>query len=45
MQLSNQPAALATVFRKKLAALKRSTEYVDYSQVGEFGRELRAWLD
>ena len=45
LQLSNQPMALATVFRKKLAAWKRSTKYVDYSQVGEFGRELQAWLE
>ncbi len=45
LQLSNQPKALATVFRKKLAAWKRSTQYVDYSQVGEFGRELCAWLE
>ena len=45
LQLSNQPKALATVFRKKLTAWKRSTRYVDYSQVGEFGRELHAWLE
>ena len=45
LQLSNQPKALATLFRKKLAAWKRSTQYVDYSQVGEFGRELHAWLE
>lgn len=45
LQLSDQPKALATVFRKKLAAWKRSTQYVDYSQVGEFGRELQAWLE
>jgi hypothetical protein len=45
LQLSNQPTALATVFRKKLVAWKRSTQYVDYSQVGEFGRELQAWLE
>ena len=45
LQLSNQPKALATVFRKKLAAWKRSTEYIDYSRVGEFGRELQAWLE
>jgi hypothetical protein len=45
LQLSNQPKALATVFRKKLVAWKRSTKYVDYSQVGEFGRELHAWLE
>lgn len=45
LQLSNRPKALATVFRRKLAAWKRSTRYVDYSQVGEFGRELLAWLE
>ena len=45
LQLSNQPKALATVFRKKLVAWKRSTKYVDYSRVGEFGRELHAWLE
>ena len=45
LQLSNQPKALASIFRKKLAAWKRSTKYVDYSQVGEFGRELQAWLE
>lgn len=45
LQLSNQPKALATAFRKKLVAWKRSTKYVDYSQVGEFGRELHAWLE
>ena len=42
LQLANQPKALATVFRQKLAAWKRSTQYVDYSQAGEFGRELQA---
>lgn len=45
LQLSNQPQALATVFRRKLAALKGSTRYVDYAQVGEFGRGLLAWLE
>ncbi len=45
LQLSNQPKALGTVFRKKLAAWKRSTKYIDYSQVGAFGRELQAWLE
>jgi hypothetical protein len=45
LQLSNEPKALATVFRKKLVAWKRSTKYVDYSQAGEFGRELHAWLE
>ena len=45
LQLSNQPKALATVFRKKLVAWKRSTKYADYSQVGEFGGELHAWLE
>ena len=29
LQLSNQPKALASIFRKKLAAWKRSTKYVD----------------
>ena len=45
LQLSDQPKALATAFRKKLAAWKRSTKYVDYSQAGGFGRELQAWLE
>lgn len=45
LQLSNQPKALGTVFRKKLAAWKRSTRYIDYWQAGEFGRELQAWLE
>lgn len=45
LQLANQPKALAKVFRKKLAAWKRSTRYVGYSQVGEFGRELQTWLE
>jgi hypothetical protein len=45
LQLSNQPKALATVFREQLAAWKRSTKYIDYSQVGEFGRQLQAWLE
>ena len=45
LQALNQPKVLATVFRKKLAAWKRSTLYVGYSQVGEFGRELQAWLE
>ena len=45
LQLSSQPKALATVFRKKLGAWTRSTKYIDYSQVGEFGRELHAWLE
>ena len=45
LQLGNQPKALATVFRQKLAAWKRSTQYLDYSQAGEFGRELQAWLE
>ncbi len=45
LQLANQPKALATEFRKKLAAWKRSTKYLDYSQVSEFGGELHAWLE
>jgi hypothetical protein len=45
LQLASRPKALATVFRKKLTAWKRSTKYVDYSQAGEFGRELHAWLE
>jgi hypothetical protein len=45
LQLSNQPKALATAFRKRLTAWTRSTRYVDYSQVSEFGRELHAWLE
>ena len=44
LQLSSQPKALARTFRNKLAAWKRSTKYIDYSQVGDFGRELEAWL-
>lgn len=44
LQLSNQPKALAAAFRKTLAAWKRSTKYVNYSQAGEFGREIEAWL-
>jgi hypothetical protein len=42
LQLASQPKALASVFRKKLAAWKRSTKYIDWSQVNEFGRELGA---
>jgi hypothetical protein len=45
LQLSNQPRALATVFRKKLATWKRSTKYIDFSQVSQFGRDLHAWLE
>lgn len=45
LQLANQPEALATVFRQKLAAWKRSIQYVDFSQAGEFARELQAWLE
>lgn len=45
LQLASQPKALASVFRKKLAAWKRSTKYIDWSQVNEFGRELGAWLE
>ena len=44
LQLSRQPKALAAAFRKKLAAWKRSPKYIDYSQVGDFGRDLEAWL-
>jgi hypothetical protein len=44
LQLANQPKALAKVFRKKLAAWKRSTQYVDYSQVdGVNGEPVSAW--
>jgi hypothetical protein len=45
LQLSSQPKALATVFRKKLAAWMRSTNYIGWSQVNEFGGELHAWLE
>ena len=45
LQLADQPKALATAFRKKLTAWKRSTKYVGYSESGEFGRELHAWLE
>ena len=44
LQLSSQPKALAAAFRKRLAAWKRSTKYIDYSQAGAFGRDLQAWL-
>ena len=44
LQLSNQPEALATRFRKTLSAWRRSTTCVGYSQAGEFGRELETWL-
>ena len=44
LQLSNQPKALAAAFRKTLAAWKRSTNYIHYSQMGDFGRGLEAWL-
>lgn len=44
LQLSRQPKALAAAFRKKLAGWKRSPKYIDYSQAGDFGRELEAWL-
>ena len=44
LQLSRQPKALAAAFRKKLSAWKRSSKYIAYSDVGDFGRELEAWL-
>jgi len=44
LQLSTQPKALAAAFRKKLEAWKRAKEYLRYAQVGDFGRELEAWL-
>ena len=44
LQLSRQPKALAAAFRKKLSAWKRSPKYIAYSDVGDFGRELEAWL-
>lgn len=44
LQLSSQPRALAAAFRNKLAAWKRSPKYIDYAQVGDFGRELETWL-
>ena len=45
LQLSSQPKALAAEFRKSLAAWRRSTKFLGYSQAGAFGRELEAWLD
>jgi len=45
MQLSSQPKALAAEFRKTLAAWRRSTKFVRYSEAGAFGRELEAWLE
>lgn len=45
LQLSSQPKALAAEFRKTLAAWRRSTKFLGYSQAGAFGRELEAWLE
>lgn len=45
MQLSSQPKALAAEFRKTLAAWRRSTKFLGYSEAGAFGRELEAWLE
>jgi hypothetical protein len=44
LQLSTQPRALAAEFRKTLAAWRRSTKYLGWSEAGGFGRELEAWL-
>jgi hypothetical protein len=44
LQLSAQPRALAAEFGKSLAAWRRSTKYLGWSEAGEFGRELEAWL-
>ena len=44
LQLSTQPRALAAEFRKSLAAWRRSTKYLGWSEAGGFGRELEAWL-
>lgn len=45
LQLSSQPKALAAEFRKTLAAWRRSTKFLGYSEAGAFGRELEAWLE
>jgi hypothetical protein len=42
LQLSSQPEALATEFRKTLTAWRRSDKYLGYPQACEFGRELEA---
>jgi hypothetical protein len=44
LQLSNKPKALTAAFRKTLAAWRRSTKFLGYSQAHEFGRELEDWL-
>jgi hypothetical protein len=44
LHVSGRPKALAAAFRKTLAAWKRSTRYIDYSQAGEFSQELEEWL-
>ena len=44
LQLSAQPRALAAEFHKSLAAWRRSTKYLGWSEAGGFGRELEAWL-
>ena len=45
MQLSSQPKALAAEFRKTLAAWRRWTRFLGWSEAGAFGRELEAWLE
>ncbi len=45
LQMANRPDKLAAGFRKTLTAWIRSSQYVTYSEAGEFGQALEAWLD
>ena len=45
LQLADQPDKLAAGFRKALAAWKHSTTFHGYSEAGEYGQTLEAWLE
>lgn len=45
LTLANDPVALSTVLRKRIASLKRGRRFIDYRASFDFSRELEATLD
>jgi hypothetical protein len=45
MQLADRPDKLAAAFRKSLAAWRRSSKWIGYSEAPRFARSLEVWLE
>jgi hypothetical protein len=45
MQLADRPDKLASQFHKSLAAWRRSSRWISYSEAPEFSRSLHSWLE